>query len=318
MIEAKNLTRYYGSKPAIEDVTFTVNEGEIMGFLGPNGAGKTTTMRILTCFLSATSGTASIGGYDVFKDSLEVRQHIGYLPEHPPIYHEMTVKSYLKFIARIKGIPARQHRDKIMTVVEKTGIGSYYTATCGSLSKGYRQRVGLAQALIHEPPVLILDEPTVGLDPIQIVEIRRLIKNLGGDHTVILSTHVLPEVGMTCEKVIIISEGHIAAVDTPSNLMSQLRKTEMVQVEVAGGTTGEIKRRIENIRGVVSVEILPDKTSESTQLLQVEMEQGVDARPDIAKKIIDNNYSLYEMRNIGMSLEDIFLKLTTQEEGVLA
>ena len=313
MIEVKNLTKYYGSKAAIEDVTFKVEKGEIVGFLGPNGAGKTTTMRILTCFLAASSGTATIEGYDIFSHSLEVRRRIGYLPEHPPLYLEMTVKSYLKFIARIKDIPRRQHRDKILSVVEKTGLKDYYSARCGSLSKGFRQRVGLAQALIHDPPVLIMDEPTSGLDPIQIVGIRKLIKGLAGEHTVILSTHILPEVGMTSTKVIIISDGRIVAVDTPENLIEQIRKTDVVQIEVHGGTAREIKNKLLKVTGIINAEILHG-SDDGKHLLRIEMEKGVDVRPDIARVIFDNNNRLYEMRNVGMSLEDIFLKITIHEE----
>jgi len=213
MIQAENLTKYYGDYPAIEDVSFTVNRGSIVGFLGPNGAGKTTTMRILTGYMPPTSGTATVAGYNVFTDSLEVRRHIGYMPETVPLYTDMSVRSYLNFMARLRGM--RNPRQRIEEVVEAVNIGDEADTLIGHLSKGYRQRVGLAQALIHEPEILTLDEPTIGLDPRQVVEVRELIKGLAGDHTIILSTHILPEASQTCDRILIINEGTIVAEDTP-------------------------------------------------------------------------------------------------------
>ena len=214
MIEVDHITKYYGQTPAVQDVSFRVEKGEILGFLGPNGAGKTTTMRMLTCYLPPSEGTARVAGYDVFEDSMEVRKRIGYMPEHPPLYDDMMVRSYLTFVSKIKGVDAKQRKSRIDLAMEQCGISDMPDTIIGKLSKGYRQRVGLAQALVHDPEVLILDEPTIGLDPRQIIEVRELIKSLAGDHTVILSTHILPEASMTCERVVIINKGKIVAMDT--------------------------------------------------------------------------------------------------------
>ena len=234
MIEVQNLTKDYGQVTAVDRVSFTVNEGEILGFLGPNGAGKTTTMRILTGYMPATSGTARIAGFDVATDSLEVRRHIGYLPEAPPLYPDMTVEAYLDFVLRIKNVPAEKRRSRITDALEKTGLVDKRSQLIKRLSRGYKQRVGLAQALVHDPGVIILDEPTVGLDPKQIIEVRHLIKSLAGSHTIILSTHILPEVSMTCDRVVIINKGKIAAVDTPQNLTAQLKGGQKIQIVVRG------------------------------------------------------------------------------------
>ncbi len=232
MIEVQDLTKSYGTVTAVDHVSFTVNKGEILGFLGPNGAGKTTTMRILTGYMPATSGTARIAGFDVFEDSLEVRRHIGYLPEAPPVYPDMTVASYLDFVARIKNVPAERRAERVSDAMHKTNIADKRDQLIKRLSRGYKQRVGLAQALVHDPDVIILDEPTVGLDPKQIIEVRHLIKGLAGSHTIILSTHILPEVSMTCDRVVIINKGKIAAVDTPENLTTQLKGGQKIRVEV--------------------------------------------------------------------------------------
>ena len=232
MIEVQNLTKAYGPVTAVDHVSFTVNEGEILGFLGPNGAGKTTTMRILTGFMPATSGTARIAGFDVAQDSLEVRRHIGYLPETPPLYPDMTVEAYLDFVLRIKMFRRKSGAARITDALEKTGLVDKRSQLIKRLSRGYKQRVGLAQALVHDPGVIILDEPTVGLDPKQIIEVRHLIKSLAGSHTIILSTHILPEVSMTCDRVVIINKGKIAAVDTPQNLTAQLKGGQKIQINV--------------------------------------------------------------------------------------
>ncbi|MGH9772040.1 MAG: ABC transporter ATP-binding protein, partial [Candidatus Acidiferrales bacterium] len=231
MIEVQDLTKAYGSFTAVDHVSFTVKKGEILGFLGPNGAGKTTTMRILTGYMPATSGTARIAGFDVFQDSLEVRRHIGYLPEAPPVYPDMSVGTYLDFVARIKNVPPEKRSGLVADALKKTNIVDKRDDLIKHLSRGYKQRVGLAQALVHDPDVIILDEPTVGLDPKQIIEVRNLIKGLAGSHTIILSTHILPEVSMTCDRVVIINKGKIAAIDTPQNLTSQLKGGQKIRVE---------------------------------------------------------------------------------------
>ncbi len=232
MIEVQDLTKTFGERTAVDHISFAVNKGEILGFLGPNGAGKTTTMRMITSFMPATSGTARVAGFDVFDNSLEVRRHIGYLPENPPVYPDMTVESYLDFVARIKGVPSEKRAQRVTDALEKTNITDKRDELIKRLSRGYKQRVGLAQALVHDPDVIILDEPTVGLDPKQIIEVRHLIKNLAGNHTIVLSTHILPEVSMTCDRVVIINKGKIAAVDTPQNLTSQLKGGQRIRVEV--------------------------------------------------------------------------------------
>ena len=231
MIEVQDLTKSYGSGTAVDHVSFTVNKGEILGFLGPNGAGKTTTMRILTGYMPATSGTARIAGFDVFTDSLEVRRHIGYLPEAPPVYPDMSVGDYLEFVTRIKNVAPEKRAERVTDALQKTNIADKRNELIKRLSRGYKQRVGLAQALVHDPDVIILDEPTVGLDPKQIIEVRHLIKGLAGSHTIILSTHILPEVSMTCDRVVIINKGKIVAVDTPQNLTSQLKGGQKIRVE---------------------------------------------------------------------------------------
>src|SRR3569832_1955403 len=232
MIEVKQLVKRYGDVVAIDHVSFTVDRGEILAFLGPNGAGKTTTMRILTCFMPATTGTARVAGFDIFEEPMEVKRRIGYLPENPPVYPELTVSEYLRFVAKIKGVPTVRVKAALASALEKCNIGDVANRLIGNLSRGYRQRVGLAQAMIHNPDVLILDEPTVGLDPKQIIETRQLIKELAGDHTVVLSTHILPEVSQTCQRVVIINKGRVVAVDTPDNLTARLRGAATLYVQV--------------------------------------------------------------------------------------
>jgi ABC-2 type transport system ATP-binding protein len=311
LIEVSRLTKYYGTKAALQDVSFEVKKGEILGFLGPNAAGKTTAMRILTCYMPATDGTAKISGFDVHEQSLEVRKRIGYLPENPPLYSEMTVSGFLDFVAKIKGIERRQVKKKVDEAMEKTAIGDVSRRLINNLSKGYKQRVGLAQALIHNPEVLILDEPTVGLDPKQIIEVRELIKRLGGDHTIILSTHILPEVSMTCERVIIINEGRVVASDTPEDLTRRLKGSESIFVE-ADGPMAEVEARIRKIKGVTRV--TPERVSGFT----VETELNTDIRRELASCIVNGGWGLLEMHPVGMSLEEIFLHLTTKEEEVSA
>jgi len=311
LIEVQDLTKAYGSVTAVDHVSFTVNKGEILGFLGPNGAGKTTTMRILTGFMPATGGTAKIGGFDVFNDSMEVRRRIGYLPEAPPLYADMTVEGYLDFVARIKNVPAEKRPDRISDALQKANIVDKRTDLIKRLSRGYKQRVGIAQALVHDPDVIILDEPTVGLDPKQIIEVRHLIKNLAGTHTIILSTHILPEVSMTCDRVVIINKGKIAAVDTPQNLTSQLKGGQRIRVE-AKAPEGALRETLSQIPGAKNVQIEVAR-SDGHVAVNVEAAPGKDIRSQLAAKIVEKGWQLFELRGVSLSLEDIFLQLTTDE-----
>jgi ABC-2 type transport system ATP-binding protein len=314
LIEISHLTKYYGTKAAVQDVTFSVGRGEILGFLGPNAAGKTTTMRILTCYMPATDGKASIAGFDVFEQSMEVRRRIGYLPENPPLYSEMTVEKYLEFVGGIKGMDRRLLKTRVPEVMERTSIRSEAKRIIKHLSKGYKQRVGIAQALIHNPEVLILDEPTVGLDPKQIIEVRELIKGLGGDHTIILSTHILPEVSMTCGRVIIINEGRVVASDTTQNLTRRLRGSDNLFIEVEAPAEA-VEAKVRTLKGVTR--IVPQKSDKSRGngfLIETELEK--DVRRDLAALVVGQGWGLLEMRPVGMSLEEVFLHLTTKEEEV--
>jgi len=311
LIEVENLTKSYGPVTAVDHVSFTVKKGEILGFLGPNGAGKTTTMRILTGFMPATSGTARIAGFDVFDDSLEVRRHIGYLPENPPVYTDMSVEGYLDFVARIKNVPAEKRVERIADALQKTNIVDKRTELIKRLSRGYKQRVGLAQALVHDPDVIILDEPTVGLDPKQIIEVRHLIKSLAGSHTIILSTHILPEVSMTCDRVVIINKGKIAAVDTPQNLTSQLKGGLKIRVE-AQAPEKPLQEALAQIPGAQRVQV-EAAHSNGHVVATVESGQGQDIRNLIAAKVAERGWPLYELRGVSLSLEDIFLQLTTDD-----
>ena len=311
MIEVQDLTKAFDAVTAVDHISFSVNKGEILGFLGPNGAGKTTTMRILTGYLPATSGTAKVAGFDVFDDSLEVRRRIGYLPENPPLYLDMTVGTYLDFVARIKGVPPGERAGRITAALEMTNITDKRHELIKRLSRGYKQRVGLAQALVHDPEVIILDEPTVGLDPKQIIEVRHLIKSLAGNHTIILSTHILPEVSMTCDRVVIINHGKIAAVDTPENLTAQLKGGERVHLEVRAPEK-PLRDLLAQVAGVrrVSIEM---QGSSGRASATVETAPGKDVRSQIAAKIVGQGYELYELRGVNLSLEDIFLELTTED-----
>jgi ABC-2 type transport system ATP-binding protein len=311
LIEVQNLTKAYGPVTAVDHVSFTVNKGEILGFLGPNGAGKTTTMRILTGFMPATSGTARVAGFDVFQDSMEVRRHIGYLPEAPPLYPDMEVATYLDFVLRIKNIPAEQRASRVTDALEKTGLTDRRTQLIKRLSRGYKQRVGLAQALVHDPDVIILDEPTVGLDPKQIIEVRHLIKSLAGSHTIILSTHILPEVSMTCDRVVIINKGKIAAVDTPQNLTNQLKSGQRIQVEVRAPEK-PLQELLAQIPGASRVQVEASR-NDSHVTATIEAAPGNDIRSQIAARVVEKGWELYELRGVSMSLEDIFLELTTDD-----
>jgi len=296
-------------------MSFQVEKGEILGFLGPNGAGKTTTMRIITGYMPASEGTVRVDGYDVFDNPLDVRRRIGYLPENPPLYLEMTVMGYLRFVAKIKGVPKDKIHQEVARVMERASIADVKERIIAKLSKGYKQRVGIAQALLNDPPVLILDEPTIGLDPKQIHEVRELVKDLAGQHTVVLSTHILPEVEQTCHRVIIIDRGKIVAVDTPQNLRLQLQGGERVSLEVQGPAS-EIISKLKAMPGVVNVQKIAE--NDSRHRFQVEGELRKDIRNDLARTIVQNGWGLYELQSATMSLEDIFLKLTTAEESETA
>jgi ABC-2 type transport system ATP-binding protein len=311
MIEVENLTKRYGRTTAVDGVSFRVQKGEILGFLGPNGAGKTTTMRILTCYLPPTEGTARVAGYDVFQSPLEVKRRVGYIPETPPLYPDMDVEGFLDFCAKIKGVPSASRKAKIDEAVEKTRIGDVRRKLIGQLSKGYRQRVGLAQAILANPDVLILDEPTAGLDPKQIIETRELIKSLGGDHTIVLSTHILPEVSMTCGRVVIINKGKVVAEDTPENLTRRLRGAGALRVDVRGDAAAAAAEAVRSVPGVLSVRARAESPEATT--LEVEAEAGRDVRGAIARAVVSRGLDLLALQQVGMSLEEIFLHLTTTD-----
>jgi ABC-2 type transport system ATP-binding protein len=311
LIEVQHLTKRYGRVTAVDDVSFRVERGEILGFLGPNGAGKTTTMRILTGYMPATEGRATVAGYDVFDQPIEAKRRTGYLPETPPLYPDMTVREYLDFVARIKGVPPAERATRVDAVMRRTHVDDVAARHCGKLSKGYRQRVGLAQAILHNPEVLILDEPTAGLDPKQIIETRDLIRGLAGDHTIILSTHILPEVSQTCQRVVIINKGRVVAVDTPENLTKRLRgaETMYVQVDAIGADVPSVLGAIPGATRVVPA----DQRAESRGAFEVESERGRDVRRDLAREIVTRGWGLLELRPMRMSLEEIFLQVTTEE-----
>jgi ABC-2 type transport system ATP-binding protein len=314
VIEVQRLTKRYGPVTAVDDVSFRAERGEILGFLGPNGAGKTTTMRILTGYMPPTEGKAVVAGYDVQEQPIEAKRRTGYLPETPPLYPDMTVRDYLDFCARIKGVPSGERRTRVTNAMARTRVADVGHRHCGKLSKGYRQRVGLAQALLHNPDVLILDEPTAGLDPKQIIETRQLIKELGGDHTIILSTHILPEVSQTCNRIVIINKGRVVAVDTPDNLTARLRGTEtmFLQVDALGANPQDA---VAGIEGVTDVRVA--NTSGSVTALEVESDSGRDVRRDLAATIVNRGWGLLELRPMRMSLEEIFLHLTTEDTAVV-
>jgi ABC-2 type transport system ATP-binding protein len=311
LIEVESLTKVFGQKSAVDHVSFKVEKGEILGFLGPNGAGKTTTMRMLTGYLPASSGTARIDGFDVAEQSMDVRKRIGYLPEVPPLYTEMTIDAYLDFVARIKGVPSATRAERINRALEMAHLTDRRSDLIRHLSRGYRQRVGIAQAIVHDPDVLILDEPTAGLDPKQIIEVRQLIKGLAGTHTIILSTHILPEVSMTCDRVLIINHGKIVAEDTPENLTTQLRGGERLRLLVRAEEEG-LRKALEGIDGVREITVTPLRDGGRLSAV-VDVSPERDVRSQVAARIVQGGFDLYELRSERMSLEEIFLQLTTEE-----
>jgi len=310
VIHVEHLTKQYGRVTAVDDISFDVQKGEILGFLGPNGAGKTTTMRILTGYMPPTEGIATVAGHDIFKESIEARKHIGYLPETVPLYPDMSPRNYLHFVGKLRGLNGSTRRARIDDVAEKCKITDMLDRLIGKLSKGYRQRVGLAQALLGDPEVLILDEPTVGLDPRQIVETRQVIRNLAGEHTVILSTHILPEVSMTCERVIIINRGRVAAIDTPENLQRRMRGTDEIEVEVRGPSEA-VKAALQSIPQVTMVR--EHANGLDANLFSVDCGAGIDLREDIARTIIERGWGLRGLRPSSVSLEEVFVQLVTAE-----
>jgi ABC-2 type transport system ATP-binding protein len=320
MITVRNLTKRYARTVAVDEISFEVAKGQIVGFLGPNGAGKTTTMRMLTCFLPPSSGTASVAGFDVLEKPLEVKKRIGYLPETPPIYPEMETSEYLEFVGKLKGLSGSDLQKRVDYVCGRCAIADVRNKLLGKLSKGYRQRVGLAQAIIHNPDVLILDEPTAGLDPKQINETRDLIKSLAGDHTIILSTHILPEVEQTCEQVIIINKGKLVATDSVRNLRARARGAESVLVEIAGRNGNLeapiVQHKLEQVSGVSRV--LVKQQIDGRGVFEVESQKGRLVRGDLARAVVESGWDLNEMRSAAMSLEEIFLQLTQSDAAVEA
>ncbi len=314
MIKVQALTKKYAHTIAVDQISFEVARGQIVGFLGPNGAGKTTTMRMLTCFLSPSAGTATVAGFDVLEQPLEVKKRIGYLPETPPIYPEMETEEYLKFVGKLKGLSGAELQKRVDNACDRCAIADVKKKLLGKLSKGYRQRVGLAQAIVHNPDVLILDEPTAGLDPKQINETRDLIKSLAGDHTVILSTHILPEVEQTCEQVIIINKGKLVATDSVRNLQARARGAESVVLEIAGRSgdleAGIVQRRLEQVSGVSRV---MSKQNNGRVVFEVESQKGRFVRGDLARAVVESGWDLNELRPAAMSLEEVFLQLTGTE-----
>jgi ABC-2 type transport system ATP-binding protein len=315
MITVKELTKRYARNTAVDHISFEVGKGQIVGFLGPNGAGKTTTMRMLTGFLSPTSGGATVAGYDVLEQPLEVKKRIGYLPETPPLYPEMETGEYLTFVGKLKGLSGAELRKRVDYVCDRCVVADVNNKLLGKLSKGYRQRVGLAQAIIHNPDVLILDEPTAGLDPKQINETRDLIKSLGGDHTIILSTHILPEVEQTCEQVLIINKGKLVATDSVQNLQNRARGVESVMVEISGRNGSldfaAVQQRLEQVAGVSRV--VAKQHQENRNTFEIESQKGF-VRGDLARAVVESGWDLNELRPAAMSLEEIFLQLTGSQE----
>lgn len=309
MIEVSGLTKFYGPRTAISDLNFTVNKGEIVGFLGPNGAGKSTTMKILTGFMPASFGTAKIAGYDVFDQPIDVKKNVGYLPETPPVYLEMVVEDYLEYAAKLHDVPKTKIKAAVESAVVKTGLAHVKKRIIGNLSKGYRQRVGLAQALVHEPAVLILDEPTVGLDPVQIIEIRELIKGLAGQHTVILSSHILPEVTATCQRIIVINKGQIVAQDTIERLTTRMRQGLLFHMQVREANQSGLAA-LRNIPGVKEV-----SREEGKLVIELSPEQG-ELRDRIIETAVKEKMGVLEFASEKLSLEEVFLQLTTQEKSV--
>jgi ABC-2 type transport system ATP-binding protein len=310
MIEVANLTKRYGPTLAVSDVSFAAQKGEVLGFLGPNGAGKTTTMRVITGYLPPSEGRVRVAGYDVVEEALEAKRRTGYLPETPPLYPDMSVTEYLAFVGRIKGVARRELKSRLDEITERCAIVDVRHRQIGKLSKGYRQRVGLAQALIHNPEVLVLDEPTAGLDPKQIIETRQLIKGLAGLHTVILSTHILPEASKTCQRVVVINAGKIVAVGTPDELTRRLQGFETILLTVEGAAA-EVTEKLRRVAGVNLVEA--HDATDGRVTYEVHAEKGNDVRAELARAVVESQWKLYELKTSGLSLEDIFLKLTTKD-----
>lgn len=313
MIEVEHLSKVYGSTPAIQDVDFSVQKGEILGFLGPNGAGKTTTMRILAGYIPATTGTVRVAGFDVHEQSLAVRKRIGYLPENPPLYGDMTVASFLNFVASIKGVKPGDRRQRVTWAMERCQLTEKRKVLIRKLSKGFKQRVGIAQAIVHDPAVIILDEPTVGLDPKQIIEVRNLIKSLAEDHTIILSTHILPEVSMTCDRVTIINQGRVVATNTPDNLLAELKGNLSYQLEVAGAEGMAIVHCLQSLPGVEEVQTKTHPQQQERQQILVRSNQLEELGQQLAQAIVTQGWDLYEMQRLRPTLEDVFLNLITSE-----
>lgn len=315
MIEIQNLTKRYGQIKAVNNLNFTVEKGEILGFLGPNGAGKSTTMNIITGYLPSSEGSVKVCGYDIMESPKEVKRRIGYLPEQPPIYMDMTVKDYLDFVSDLKLVDKKKKKSQLSDIMELVKISDHRNRLIKNLSKGYKQRVGLAQALVGSPEVLVLDEPTVGLDPKQIIEIRKLIKALGKEHTIILSSHILPEVSAVCERVVIINKGEIAAIDTPENLSRGFGAASRLLVTVSG-PKNSVENAIKEIYGVKYVETAAEKDRESISYI-VESSKEIDIRKPLFFSMAKLGYPIIELKSLDMSLEDIFLQIVTQEKEVV-
>lgn len=312
MIEVKGLTKYYGRTRAVHNIAFTVEKGEVLGFLGPNGAGKTTTMRMLTCYLPPTSGTAAVFGHDILEESMKVRRRIGYLPEKNPLYQDMSVESYLVYVARLKGVDGRSIPPAVERSVTRCGLSEVIKRTIGNLSKGFQQRVGIAQAIINDPELLILDEPTIGLDPRQIIDIRSLIKELGEERTVILSSHILPEVNQVCDRVIIVNRGELVAVDTPDNLRERLRRSSMTRIRLRPGCDAAAAiRMLMEIEGVLMAR--EEEPAGSEPSILVESAPEADVREKALETLVSSGVPVRELYNEEMSLEDIFMRLVTEE-----
>jgi ABC-2 type transport system ATP-binding protein len=318
MITVTDLTKRYARHTAVDHVSFEVQKGQIVGFLGPNGAGKTTTMRMLTCFMPPTAGTATVAGFDVLEQPHEVKKHIGYLPETPPLYPEMRTSEYLEFVGKLKGLSGDELTKRIDFVLERCSVADVKDKLLGKLSKGYRQRVGLAQAIIHNPDVLILDEPTSGLDPKQINETRDLIKSLAGDHTIILSTHILPEVEQTCQSVLIINKGHLVAKDSVNNLQNRARGAEQLFIEIAGRgvdvDSALIQQRLERVPGITHI-VFKEK-QQNRSIFEIESHKDNFVRGDLARAVVEAGWDLNELRPAAVSLEEIFLQLTGEPAAV--
>ena len=312
MIELKNITKYYGDFPAVTNISFKIEKGEIVGLLGPNGAGKSTTMKMITGFMPPSSGELSVGGNDIVTQSIEARRKIGYLPETVPLYTDMTVYSYIEYMGLLRGLNKKNIKSKVDNVIEICKLEDYRHSLISKLSKGFRQRVGISQAIIHDPEVLVLDEPTIGIDPNQVVETRQLIKNLSGEHTLLLSSHILPEVSSICERVLIIHEGEIAASDTIKNLSSLMSGKNKIEADIIGSPQS-IVTELEKFNDIKSVEFSIDKSSSEFSTFTIESEINIDIRSEISKIIINNGWGLIRLQSMEMSLEDIFLQITTSE-----